>query len=159
MGPESFWPFIIVEELQPVLQDSVGISVPATACLPVSAAAAGSTAKPQQEDAHAVLHALLVQFKQLHAGAEQGFEAARASQAYQRVCRSMPANLAAPAPRIPRLLSAYFVLGSAICGPRTLHREFKTLDFLSWIDCRRLPQWQCNNEGTSLCESLLAESA
>lgn len=42
--------------------------------------------------------------------------------------------VAAPAPRIPRLLSAYLALGSAICGPPALDREFKTVDFLTWID-------------------------
>ena len=41
---------------------------------------------------------------------------------------------ASPAPRIPRLLSAYLALGSAICGPPALDREFKTVDFLTWID-------------------------
>jgi len=44
--------------------------------------------------------------------------------------------VAAPAPRIPRLLSAYLQLGSAICGPPALDREFKTLDFLTWLDLR-----------------------
>jgi putative hemolysin len=39
-----------------------------------------------------------------------------------------------PAPRIPRLLSAYLALGSAICGPPALDREFKTVDFLTWVD-------------------------
>lgn len=43
-------------------------------------------------------------------------------------------TVAAPAPRIPRLLSAYLALGSAICGPPALDREFKTVDFLTWID-------------------------
>ncbi len=43
---------------------------------------------------------------------------------------------ASPAPRIPRLLSAYLALGSAICGPPALDREFKTVDFLTWIDVR-----------------------
>lgn len=42
--------------------------------------------------------------------------------------------VAMPAPRIPRLLSAYLALGSAICGPPALDREFKTVDFLTWID-------------------------
>jgi putative hemolysin len=42
--------------------------------------------------------------------------------------------VAAPAPRIPRLLSAYLALGSAICGPPALDREFKTVDFLTWVD-------------------------
>ncbi len=42
--------------------------------------------------------------------------------------------MAASAPRIPRLLSAYLALGSAICGPPALDREFKTVDFLTWVD-------------------------
>ena len=41
---------------------------------------------------------------------------------------------ATPAPRIPRLLSAYLALGSAICGPPAIDREFKTVDFLTWVD-------------------------
>ncbi len=44
------------------------------------------------------------------------------------------AAVAAPGPRIPRLLSAYLALGAAICGPPALDREFKTVDFLTWID-------------------------
>ncbi len=40
----------------------------------------------------------------------------------------------APAARIPRLLSAYLALGAAICGPPAIDREFKTIDFLTWID-------------------------
>jgi putative hemolysin len=42
--------------------------------------------------------------------------------------------LAQPAPRIPRLLSAYLALGAAICGPPALDREFRTIDFLTWLD-------------------------
>ncbi len=37
-------------------------------------------------------------------------------------------------PRIPRLLSAYLALGAAICGPPAIDREFRTIDFLTWID-------------------------
>jgi putative hemolysin len=35
---------------------------------------------------------------------------------------------------IPRLLSAYLSLGAAICGPPAIDREFRTIDFLTWID-------------------------
>jgi len=35
---------------------------------------------------------------------------------------------------IPRLLSAYLSLGAAICGPPAVDREFRTIDFLTWID-------------------------
>jgi putative hemolysin len=41
---------------------------------------------------------------------------------------------AAPAPRIPRLLSAYLAMGAAICGPPAIDQEFRTIDFLTWID-------------------------
>ena len=43
-------------------------------------------------------------------------------------------TLAAEAPRIPRLLSAYLALGAAICGPPAIDRAFRTIDFLTWID-------------------------
>ena len=39
-----------------------------------------------------------------------------------------------PPPRIPRLLSAYLALGAGICGPPALDREFRTIDFLTWLD-------------------------
>jgi putative hemolysin len=37
-------------------------------------------------------------------------------------------------PRIPRLLSAYLALGACICGPPAIDREFRTIDFLTWLD-------------------------
>jgi len=43
-------------------------------------------------------------------------------------------TLAVPAPRIPRLLSAYLAMGAAICGPPAIDREFRTIDFLTWAD-------------------------
>jgi len=39
-----------------------------------------------------------------------------------------------PASRLPRLLSAYLALGAAICGPPAIDREFRTIDFLTWLD-------------------------
>jgi putative hemolysin len=41
---------------------------------------------------------------------------------------------AASAIRIPRLLSAYLALGAGICGPPAIDREFRTIDFLTWLD-------------------------
>jgi putative hemolysin len=38
------------------------------------------------------------------------------------------------AAHIPRLLSAYLALGACICGPPAIDREFRTIDFLTWID-------------------------
>jgi putative hemolysin len=42
--------------------------------------------------------------------------------------------VAADAPRIPRLLSAYLAMGAAICGEPAMDREFRTIDFLTWVD-------------------------
>ena len=36
--------------------------------------------------------------------------------------------------QIPRLFSAYLALGAAICGRPAIDREFRTIDFLTWID-------------------------
>ncbi len=43
-------------------------------------------------------------------------------------------SVAAEAPRIPRLLSAYLAFGAGICGPPAIDREFRTIDFLTWLD-------------------------
>jgi putative hemolysin len=47
-------------------------------------------------------------------------------------CATEP--VAGAAPPIPRLLSAYLSLGALICGPPAIDREFKTIDFLTWLD-------------------------
>mgnify|MGYP002361142521 CR=1 FL=1 len=47
-------------------------------------------------------------------------------------CAMQPA--ASQPPKIPRLLSAYLALGAGICGPPAIDREFRTIDFLTWID-------------------------
>lgn len=47
-------------------------------------------------------------------------------------CALPPAS--AQAAHIPRLLSAYLALGACICGPPAIDREFRTIDFLTWID-------------------------
>jgi putative hemolysin len=44
----------------------------------------------------------------------------------------------AAAPKIPKLLNAYLVLGAKICGPPALDKEFKTIDFLTFMDMRTL---------------------
>ena len=36
--------------------------------------------------------------------------------------------------QIPRLFSAYLALGAGICGRPAIDREFRTIDFLTWID-------------------------
>lgn len=42
-------------------------------------------------------------------------------------------------PSPPKLLRTYLGLGARICGPPAMDREFKTIDFLTVMDCRKLP--------------------
>jgi putative hemolysin len=42
--------------------------------------------------------------------------------------------VAAEPVRIPRLLAAYLALGARICAPPAIDREFRTIDFLTWLD-------------------------
>ncbi len=49
------------------------------------------------------------------------------------------ANLAGHAPKVPKLLLAYLSVGAKICGPPALDREFKTIDFLTFVDLQKLP--------------------
>lgn len=48
-------------------------------------------------------------------------------------------SVASPAPKIPKLLRAYLSFGAKICGAPAIDREFKTIDFLTWMDLERLP--------------------
>jgi putative hemolysin len=41
---------------------------------------------------------------------------------------------------IPKLLRAYLVLGAKICGPPALDRQFKTIDFLTFMDLETLSE-------------------
>lgn len=43
-----------------------------------------------------------------------------------------------PAPKIPKLMSAYLALGAWICGEPAIDREFKTIDFLTCLDLSSL---------------------
>jgi len=42
--------------------------------------------------------------------------------------------------KIPKLLLAYLSLGARICGPPAIDREFKTIDFLTFLDIQSLPR-------------------
>jgi putative hemolysin len=48
-------------------------------------------------------------------------------------------TLPADVPKIPKLLRAYLNMGAMICGPPALVRQFKTIDFLTWLDLEALP--------------------
>ncbi len=46
-----------------------------------------------------------------------------------------PLDVLDPEPvKIPRLLGAYLALGARVCGPPAIDCEFRTIDFLTWID-------------------------
>jgi putative hemolysin len=45
----------------------------------------------------------------------------------------------AVAQRPPRLFRAYLEISAKLCGPPARGREFKTIDFLTLIDLKRLP--------------------
>lgn len=48
-------------------------------------------------------------------------------------------RMASPAPKAPKLLSAYLMVGAKICGAPAIDREFKTIDFLTLLDLKTLP--------------------
>jgi putative hemolysin len=53
----------------------------------------------------------------------------------------LPVSVPAPGcPPPPKLLRAYLSLGAKICGPPALDREFKTIDFLTFLDLAALPE-------------------
>jgi putative hemolysin len=53
--------------------------------------------------------------------------------------RCRPGNLAVKPPQMPRLFRAYLDISARICGPPAIDREFKTIDFLTLVDLKTLP--------------------
>lgn len=49
-------------------------------------------------------------------------------------CECSLGQLAEEPVKIPKLLRAYLSLGAKICGPPALDRQFKTIDFLTFLD-------------------------
>jgi putative hemolysin len=49
-------------------------------------------------------------------------------------------QLARKATKVPKLLTAYLSLGAKIAGPPAIDREFKTIDFLTFLDLDALPE-------------------
>lgn len=41
-------------------------------------------------------------------------------------------------PKVPKLLRTYLAIGAKICGPPAIDREFKTIDFLTFLDLETL---------------------
>lgn len=54
--------------------------------------------------------------------------------------RCDPGNGETKPPRIPRLMQTYLVLGAKVCGPPALDLEFGTVDFLTLMDVREIPE-------------------
>jgi len=54
-----------------------------------------------------------------------------------RQCKSSGSRIAPPRP--PRLFRAYLEISARVCGPPAIDREFKTIDFLTLVDLRKLP--------------------
>lgn len=50
-----------------------------------------------------------------------------------------PTGAPVEAPRPPRLFRAYLEISGRICGPPSIDREFKTIDFLTLVDLANLP--------------------
>lgn len=49
-------------------------------------------------------------------------------------------RLAAEPPPVPKLFATYLTLGAKICGAPALDREFKTVDFLTFLDLETVPR-------------------
>jgi putative hemolysin len=54
-----------------------------------------------------------------------------------RQCKSSGSRIAPPRP--PRLFRAYLDISARVCGPPAIDCEFKTIDFLTLVDLRKLP--------------------
>jgi putative hemolysin len=54
-----------------------------------------------------------------------------------RACESHGSQAAPPRP--PRLFRAYLDISARVCGPPAIDREFKTIDFLTLVDLKVLP--------------------
>ena len=46
----------------------------------------------------------------------------------------MTDRTATETPPVPKLLRAYLQMGAKICGPPAMDRQFKTIDFLTFMD-------------------------
>lgn len=55
-----------------------------------------------------------------------------------RECKPGAGSLSGP-PRLPRLFRAYLDVSGRVCGPPAIDREFKTIDFLTLVDLKNLP--------------------
>ncbi|HUI73465.1 MAG TPA: GNAT family N-acyltransferase [Candidatus Acidoferrum sp.] len=58
----------------------------------------------------------------------------------QRGCRCVSSAEYTPIPPVPRLFRAYLDISARVCGPPAIDREFKTIDFLTLLDLKELPE-------------------
>lgn len=54
-------------------------------------------------------------------------------------CECQKGGILTSPPPTPRLFQAYLDVSARLCGPPAIDREFKTVDFLTLIDLKRLP--------------------
>jgi putative hemolysin len=54
-------------------------------------------------------------------------------------CKCAPSSASLLPPQLPRLFRAYLEISARICGPPAIDREFKTIDFLTFLDLKKLP--------------------
>ena len=43
-------------------------------------------------------------------------------------------------PQPPRLFRSYLEISARLCGPPAIDREFRTIDFLTFVDLHRIPE-------------------
>jgi putative hemolysin len=56
------------------------------------------------------------------------------------LCHAKEAICELPLPRPPRLFRAYLEISARLCGPPAIDREFKTIDFLTFLDLQAVPE-------------------
>jgi putative hemolysin len=54
-------------------------------------------------------------------------------------CRCGGNGIAGSLPKIPRLFRAYLDVSAKLCGPPAIDREFRTIDFLTFVDLEIIP--------------------
>ena len=53
-------------------------------------------------------------------------------------CKPTPHHVHPPRP--PRLFRSYLEISARLCGPPAIDREFRTIDFLTFVDLHRIPE-------------------
>jgi len=54
-------------------------------------------------------------------------------------CRELAGAASIPTPHPPRLFRAYLDISARLCGPPAIDRDFRTIDFLTFLDLQSIP--------------------